>query len=219
MIIRDGIRRMYAEQEDVFYYLTVENEPYPMRPSQTAARRAFSGACTGSAVGERAGQLQAQLFGSGAILNHALRAQEMLAEKFNVAADVWSITSYKELYRDGTDWDRWNRLIGHDAPRAPWVPQCLGRLRRGVRQHRTTSRPCPTRSAVVSGTLASLGTDGFGRSETRAALRRFFEVDAERVVVATLSALADKGLVERDAVRTAIAEFGIDADAPNPVTV
>jgi pyruvate dehydrogenase E1 component len=170
--------------------------------------------------GSDGAELRANLFGSGAILNQALRAQEILAERFNVAADVWSITSFKELYMDGTDCDRFNRLHGSEEHRVPWIQQCL----------EGNDAVCVIASDYVKAlpnsigkwfpkTPVALGTDGFGRSESRAALRRFFEVDAEHIVVAALGALADEGLIERNVVETAIAEFGIDTDAPNPVTV
>ena len=164
--------------------------------------------------------LTAHLFGSGAILNQALRAQEILGERYNVAADVWSITSFKELYMDGTDCDRYNRLHRDEEHRTPWIKQCLD----------ATDGPYVIASDYVKAlpysigkwfpnTPVALGTDGFGRSESRAALRRFFEVDAAHIVVATLGQLAGEGKIERDVVSHAISEFGIEPDAPNPVSV
>jgi len=220
-IIKDGIRRMYVEQEDVFYYITVENEPYAMPPQPEGCEEGIlRGLYKFRASGSEGAELKAHLFGSGAILNQALRAQEILAAKFNVAADVWSITSYKELHTDGTDCDRFNRLKGHDERRTPWIQRCLGGTDGVYVIASDYVKALPDSIGKwFPKTPVALGTDGFGRSESRAALRRFFEVDAEHIVVATLSALADEGLVQRDVVRTAIAEFGIDADAPNPVTV
>ena len=220
-IIRDGIRRMYVEQEDVFYYITVENEPYAMPVMPEGSEEGIlRGMYRFREAGVEGSDLRAQLFGSGAILNETLRAQEILGERYNVAADVWSITSYKELYADGIDCDRWNRLHRPDEHRTPWIRHCL----------EGTDGVCVIASDYVKALPYSigrwfpnppvaLGTDGFGRSESRAELRRFFEVDAAHIVVATLGALAGDGLIDREIVHTAMSEFGIDPDAPNPVTV
>ena len=150
------------------------------------------------------------MLGSGAILNEVLKAQQILEEKYNVAADVWSVTSYQELYRDGHAADRWNRMHPGEKPRVPYVTQCLagtdGCHRRGVR---TTSRCCPTRSiAGPGGRVTSLGTDGFGRSEGRASLRDFFEVDAKHIVLATLVDLARDGKLEASVVAESGQGFG-----------
>jgi len=220
-IIKDGIRRMYVEQEDVFYYITVENEPYPM-PAQPEGHEEgiLRGMYCFRPSGSEGAELKAHLFGSGAILNQALRAQEILAEKFNVAADVWSITSFKELYMDGTDCDRFNRLHPDGEHRTPWIQTCLGETEGVYVIASDYVKALPTSiSRWFPKNPVALGTDGFGRSESRAALRRFFEVDAEHIVVATLHALADEGLVEHDVVQNAISEFDIDTDAPNPVKV
>ncbi len=220
-IIKDGIRRMYVEQEDIFYYITAENEPYPM-PAQPEGTEEgiLRGMYRFRASGNDSAELRAQLFGSGAILNQVLRAQEILGERFNVAADVWSITSFKELYMDGTDCDRFNRLHSDEARKAPWIEQCLNDTD-GV--HVIASDYVKALPHSISKWFpkapVALGTDGFGRSESRAALRRFFEVDAEHIVVATLNALADEGKIGREVVDTAVSEFGINPDAPNPVTV
>ncbi len=221
VIIRDGIRRMFAEQEDIFYYLTVENEPYPMPPMPEGSEEGilrgmyrYRPSTNPDAV------LRAHLFGSGAILNQTLRAQEILAERFNVAADVWSITSFKELYFDGTACDRWNRLHTGDQHRSPWVRQCLHETDGVyvVASDYVKALPQSIGKWFPKAPVA-LGTDGFGRSESRPALRRFFEVDAAHIVVATLASLAAEGRLEREIVTTAISEFGIDPDAPNPVAV
>jgi pyruvate dehydrogenase E1 component len=220
-IVRDGIRRMYVDQEDIFYYITAENEPYAM-PAQPEG--SDEGILRGmyrfrpSPTGEKSHR--AHLFGAGPILNQALRAQEMLAERHDVAADVWSITSFKELYVDGTDCERWNRLRGDDDRKQSWIEQSLA----------DTDGVYVVASDYVKALPESigrwfpkppvaLGTDGFGRSESRPALRRFFEVDAEHMVVATLDALWREGSIDRDVVDRAIDEFGIDRDAPNPFTV
>jgi pyruvate dehydrogenase E1 component len=166
------------------------------------------------------GELRAQLFGSGAILNQVLAAQDILAERYGVAADVWSITSFKELYMDGTACDRHNRLHPDGEQHRPWVRRCLEGAEGVFVVASDYVKALPHSIASwFPKTPVVLGTDGFGRSESRATLRRFFEVDAAHIVVATLWQLAEQGLVETDVVRTAISDFGIDSDAPNPVTV
>jgi pyruvate dehydrogenase E1 component len=220
-IIKDGIRRMYVEQEDVFYYVTVENEPYPMPPQPEGCEEGIlRGMYKFRPSGNQSAEHRAHLFGAGAILNQALRAQEILEEKYNVSADVWSITSFKELYMDGTDCDRHNRLYGDGDPRKPWIEQCLGESE-GVYVIASDYVKALPHSICkwFPRPPVALGTDGFGRSESRPALRRFFEVDAEHIVVSTLNALADDGKIAREIVDSAVAEFGIDRDAPNPVTV
>jgi pyruvate dehydrogenase E1 component len=220
-IIKDGIRRMYVEQEDVFYYITAENEPYPMPAQPEGCEEGIlKGMYKFRPSGNSGADLRAHLFGSGAILNQVLRAQEILGDRFNVAADVWSITSYKELYMDGNDCDRFNRFRAEDSRRPSWIEQCLGDTD-GVyvmASDYVKALPLSVGKWFPRAPVA-LGTDGFGRSESRAALRRFFEVDAEHVVVATLNALAEDGKIGRDVVDAAIAEFEIDPDAPNPVSV
>ena len=220
-IIKDGIQRMYVEQEDIFYYITVENEPYsmPAQPEGTG-EGILRGMYRYRSSGNDGAELRAHLFGSGAILNQALRAQEILGERFNVAADVWSITSFKELYLDGTDSDRFNRLHPDGEPRTPWVRQCLDSTE-GVYVIATDYVKALPNSICrwFPKPPVALGTDGFGRSESRAALRRFFEIDAEHIVVATLGALSAEGKIDPAIVTSAIDEFGIEADAPNPVTV
>jgi pyruvate dehydrogenase E1 component len=220
-IIKDGIRRMYVEQEDIFYYITAENEPYPMPVQPDGCEEGIlRGMYKFRPSGNEGAELRADLFGSGAILNQVLRAQEILGERFNVAADVWSITSFKELYMDGTECDRFNRFRTEDSRKTPWVERCLGETDGVyvVASDYVKALPHSIGKWFPRPPVA-LGTDGFGRSESRPALRRFFEVDAEHVVVATLNALAEDGKIERDAVDAAVADFGIDPDAPNPVTV
>jgi pyruvate dehydrogenase E1 component len=196
------------------------NEPYAM-PSMPA------GATEGILKGmyrfrqseNKKASLRAQLFGSGAILREALKAQEILEEKFGVAADVWSVTSYKELYRDGIEAERWNLLHSGEKPRVPYVTQCLEK-EPGVLVAATdylkvlpnlVSRWMPRR-------VASLGTDGFGRSEGRASLRDFFEVDARFIALATLVELQREGKVDCSVVQKAIKELDINLEKPNPLT-
>jgi pyruvate dehydrogenase E1 component len=221
VIIRDGIRRMYCEQEDVFYYITVENEPYPMPPMPPGVEEAIlRGMYLVRPTPDSASVARAHLFGSGAILNEALRAQEILADRFNVAADVWSITSFKELHMDGTDCDRWNRLHAEEDHRTPWIRSSLAGTD-GVYVIATDYvKALPNSiSKWFPKPPVALGTDGFGRSDSRAALRNFFEVDAGHIVVATLGGLAGEGKLDREVVQSAMDELGVDPDAPNPVKV
>ena len=220
-IVQDGIKRMYVDQEDVFYYVTVENEPYgmPEQPegSDEGILRGMYRFRPSTADGA---DNRAQLFGSGPILNGVLEAQEILADRYNVAADVWSITSFKELYMDGIECDRWNRLHGPDDQKTPWIAQCLDGTDGVYVAASDYVKALPESvGRWFPKAPVALGTDGFGRSESRAELRRFFGVDAASVVVATLDALAREGAVERAVVDQAIADLGVDVDAPNPVTV
>src|SRR5277367_6831878 len=218
VIIEDGIRRMYKEGESIFYYITVMNENYAMPPMPEDAREGIlRGMYKYRAASNPDGKLRAQLFGSGAILNEALKAQQMLAEKFGVAADVWSVTSYKELYMDGNETDRWNRLHPSETPRVPYVTQCLKGAEGVVVAATDYLKTLPNViSKWVPNRMASLGTDGFGRSEGRTSLREFFEVDARFIVVATLNELFLDGKIEPAVVDQAIKCLGIDADKPNP---
>ena len=169
--------------------------------------------------GNDSAELKAHLFGSGAILNEALRAQEILGERYNVAADVWSITSFKELYTDGTDCDRYNRLHREEDHRLPWIRQCLDSTD-GVYVVATDYVKALPHSIGkwFPKTPVALGTDGFGRSESRSALRRFFEVDAAHIVLATLSSLKLRDQVDSEEMALAIRDLGIDPDSPNPAT-
>ncbi len=220
-IIKDGIRRMFVEQEDIFYYVTIENEPYPMPPRPDGVEEGIlRGLYRFRPSGTESADLEAHLFGSGAILNQALRAQEILGERYNVAADVWSITSYKELYMDATDCDRYNRLHNDGDHRTPWIRQCLDGTAGVYVMASDYVKALPySIGKWFPKPPVALGTDGFGRSESRAALRRFFEVDDAHIVVATLGQLAAEGKIERRVVAQAVEDFGIDVDAPNPVKV
>ena len=222
VIVEEGIRRMYLEEESVFYYLTVMNEQYEMLPMPEGARDGIlkgmyklrpSSATPGGA------KVQAQLLGSGAILIEVLRAQTMLQEKYGVASDVWSVTSYQELYRDGHAAERWNRLHPVDAPRVPYVTQCLGESQGAIVAASDYVKALPDAiDRWLPRRLTSLGTDGFGRSEDRASLRNHFEVDARFVVLATLSALARDGEIEPAIVQQAITDLEIDTEKANPAT-
>jgi pyruvate dehydrogenase E1 component len=227
VIMQDGLRRMYAEQEDVFYYLTVMNENYP-HPGMPEGREdeVREGILRGMYL-LREGQApkkgrkaapQVQLLGSGTILREVIAAAELLEQDFGVAADVWSCPSFTELGRDGTATTRWNMLHPTEEPRRSFVEQSLGERPAGpaiaatdyMRAFAEQIRPYVQRRYTV------LGTDGFGRSDYRRALRRHFEVDRHHVVLAALSSLAADGTVPASTAADAIAKYGIDPDKPEP---
>jgi len=161
--------------------------------------------------------LRAHLFGSGPILREALRAQQILAEKFGVSADVWSATSYKQLRNDALGAARWDRLHPMDSPRKSYLETTLEEERGAFVAVSDHMKMVPDQIAPwIPGGLTTLGTDGFGRSDTRERLRRFFEVDAECTAIATLSALAEKGQLERSVVQKAIKELDVDPEKVHP---
>jgi pyruvate dehydrogenase E1 component len=220
VIIQDGIRRMYIDQESIFYYLTVTNEPLPMPEMPKAANvregilRGLYRFKTSDAPDQK---LRAQLLGSGTIMYEVLKAQTILKEKYGVAADVWSVTSYKELYRNANDCERWNMLHPGDSPKMPYVTQTLKDAPGPFIAASDYMKVLPESLAKwVPGQFVSLGTDGFGRSESRVALRDFFEVDAKHIVLATLGALAREKKISIDVVKQAIRDLGIDQEKINP---
>jgi pyruvate dehydrogenase E1 component len=221
VIIQEGIRRMYQEQENIFYYLTVMNENYAMPPMPEGAKEGIlKGIYRLRASEVTNAKLHAQLFGSGAILNEALKAQQVLGEKYQVAADVWSVTSYKQLYREGHAIERWNTLHPTEPARVPYLTRCVGDAPGVFVAASDYVKALPDSIARwLPGPLTSLGTDGFGRSDGRSALRRFFEVDAESITLATLAALARQKKIKPECVQRAMNEMGISAEKPDPVTV
>ncbi|HKV05510.1 MAG TPA: pyruvate dehydrogenase (acetyl-transferring), homodimeric type [Candidatus Acidoferrales bacterium] len=220
IIVQDGIRRMYKDGEGIFYYVTVMNENYVHPPMPEGVKDGIlRGMYRIRPSANKKSILRAQLFGSGAILNEALRAQEILEQKFGVAADVWSVTSYKALYLDGIETERWNRLHPGQKPRVPYVTECLVDAPGVLIAASDYLKTLPNMiSKWMPRPLTSLGTDGFGRSEGRASLREFFENDARFIALAALHELLREGKIERGVVDKAIAELGIHADKPNPVT-
>jgi pyruvate dehydrogenase E1 component len=219
VIVQDGLRRMYVEQENVFYYITCMNENYvqPALPAGSAAG-ILKGAYLLRAAGR--GKVRVNLLGSGTILREVLAAAEILEGEFGVPADVFSVTSYSELRREALDAERWNLLHPDRPPRIPYVRACLGGREGPFVAATDYMRTVPDQVRQwVPGRYHVLGTDGYGRSDSRAALRDFFEVDRRYVVVAALKALADDGRLDVATVRGAIERFGIDSDKPNPVTV
>ena len=221
VIIADGMKRMYQDEESIFYYITVMNESYDHPPMPEGSREGIlRGIYLLKKSEAKDAKLRAQLLGSGAILPHVVEAQRLLAEKYGVAADVWSVTSYKELYKDGIAAERWNMLHPGEKPRVPYIAECLGKAEGPVIAASDYVKTLPNSIAKwVPGGLHSLGTDGYGRSETRAALRDFFEVDARFVALAALHELARAGKVKADLVQQAIKDLAINPEKPNPTTV
>src|SRR6202162_4133927 len=205
VIIQDGIRRMYKDGENIFYYITVMNEAYPMPPMPPGVEEGIlKGMYMYRSSENKSPKLRAQLFGSGAILREALKAQEILEEKYGVSADVWSVTSYKTLYTDGIDTERWNLLHSGEKPRVPYVSECLADSDGVLVAASDYLKALPHLiSRWTPRRLASLGTDGFGRSESRAALRDFFEVDARFIALATLYELFREGKIGSEIVQKA----------------
>jgi pyruvate dehydrogenase E1 component len=220
VIVLDGIRRMYFEEEDIFYYITMMNENYEMPILPLGATE---GICRGiyRLADRNLGPKRptVALLGSGAILRESLRAQDLLESKFGVSSSVYSVTSYKALYQDARDCDHWNRLHPEETSRQPYLRQVL----------EGTTGPVIAASDYVSAvplTLASwmpcpyavLGTDGFGRSDNRPELRRFFEVDAENIALSALVELSKQGKYPKNKLSAAIRDLGIDPQSPNPAT-
>jgi pyruvate dehydrogenase E1 component len=219
VIIHDGLRRMYVEQEDVFYYLTVMNENYTHPAMPKGAEEGIIKGMYQFGSGKKKANNKVQLLGSGTILREVIAAGELLEKDFGVAADVWSVTSFNELRREGVDCERWNTLHPEAKPRISYVEQCLDATvpvvaaTDYIRSFPDQVRP------FVKAQYKTLGTDGFGRSDTRKKLRQFFEVDRYYVVVTALKALADEGKLDAKEVSRAIKLYKIDSDKPNPITV
>ncbi len=219
VILRDGMRRMYQEQEGIFYYVTAMNENYVQPPMPDGVEE---GILKGLYLYREGGRKKkrVQLLGSGAILREVLEAAQLLEKDWNVSADVWSATSFNELRRDGIGVERWNMLHPDDTPRISYVTRML-KDRKGpviaatdyMRNYADQIRP------YLHQHYAVLGTDGFGRSDMRSALREFFEVNRFYVVVAALKALADLGEIDAKVVDQAIAKYAIDAEKPDPVSL
>ncbi len=219
LIIQDGLRHMYVEHQPGFYYLTIYNENYP-QPKMPAGTE--EGILRGMYLYQKSEQqkvkARVQLLGSGTILREVIAAAGVLAEKYGIAADVWSVTSYNELRRDGLDVERWNMLHPAETPRKPYVTTLLEGRDGPVIAASDYMKVMPDQiGRWVPGGLVTLGTDGFGHSEDRASLRRHFEVNADFVVVAALYALSLREAVDPQVVRQAINDFGIDPESVPPV--
>jgi pyruvate dehydrogenase E1 component len=220
VIITDGMKRMYQDGEELLYYLTLYNENYAMPPMPEGCEEGILKGLYRFCPGPKRMKHKAHIFGSGPLLRESLRAQEILAERYGVSADVWSATSYKLLRNDALNVRRWNRMHPTAQPRASYIERVLAKERGVFVAVSDYMKIVPDQIAPwVPGGLYTLGTDGFGRSDTRAVLRRFFEVDAECTVVATLHALALKGKVRPQVVARAIKDLGIDPEKVFPEIV
>ncbi|MDW8131729.1 MAG: pyruvate dehydrogenase (acetyl-transferring), homodimeric type, partial [Bryobacterales bacterium] len=216
VIVQDGLRRMYQEGEDRFYYLTLYNENYAQPPMPPGVREGILKGLYPFRTPE-GGPAQVQLFGSGPILNEALRAQQLLADRYGIRAQVWSVTSYSELRREALAVARWNRLHPDQPPRKPYLLHALEGSAGPIIAASDYIKAVPDQIAPwLPQRLVTLGTDGFGRSDNRQHLRRFFEVSAEAIAAAALSALAREGHFEPSRAAKAFAELGIDTEAPDP---
>jgi pyruvate dehydrogenase E1 component len=218
VIVQDGIRRMYREQESVFYYLMVMNEQYAQPEMPPGSREGIlKGMYLFRRADAGADRPRVRLLGSGAIMNEVLAAQTLLADKYGVSSDAWSVTSYSELYREGHAADRWNLLHPGETPRVPYVAQCLGGSAEPIIAASDYLKVLPDSiGRWLPRPIHALGTDGFGRSEDRRALRDFFEVDARFVTLAALAELARDGRIDPKTVPQAVADLGIDPEKPNP---
>ena len=219
VIMKDGLRRMVENQENVFYYLTVENDNYVM-PAMPKTADVETGILKGMYCYSEPSiksKLSANLFGSGAILNEVIKAKGILEQDFDIATSVYSITSYQQLYRDGMACERWNHLHPSADQKTSYVSQCLEKTSGVYVAASDYLKLLPQSIASwVPGELVCLGTDGFGRSEGRSALRDFFEVDSKHVVCATLAALAKAGRIKANLVDKAIAKFDMNPERLNP---
>lgn len=222
VIIQDGLRRMYSDGEEIFYYISVYNENYEMPPMPEAditegiLRGMYMYNSTESGGGQKK---RPQLFGSGTILNEVLRAQQLLKEKYDIGTDVWSVTSYSELCRDSMSMDRWNMLHPTAEHKQSYLQQQLSGVDGPFVAASDNIRMVPDQIRKwVPGSYTVLGTDGFGRSDTRPVLRRHFEIDAECTAFATLSALADEGEFESAKLVDALKALGIDPEKVEPRT-
>ena len=222
IIVEDGINAMYVRNEECFYYLTVYNEAYemPAFPGEHVREGVLKGIYAFKTVKPEGAKFEVQLLGSGVILREAVRAQQILAEKYKIASTVFSVTSYQMLRRDALAVERHNRLHPAGEGKLSHVHKILGQTKGPIVATSDYMRCLPEQiGPFLDNRLTALGTDGFGRSETRTALRRFFEIDAEHTVVAALYALAERGEIKREVVAQAVKDLGLNPDAPAPWTV
>ncbi|MEN8176605.1 MAG: pyruvate dehydrogenase (acetyl-transferring), homodimeric type, partial [Pseudomonadota bacterium] len=219
VILQHGMQRMYGEGDNVFYYVTVMNENYAHPPMPKDAEKGIIRGIYPFAKGGRK-KLRVQLLGSGTILREVIAAAEMLEKEWGVSAGVWSVTSFNELRRDGQDAQRWNMLHPDKKPRVPYVSEQLDGTQGPIVACTDYMRAYPDQiRPYLSRRYLTLGTDGFGRSDMRSQLRRFFEVNRYYVVVAALSALLEEGAVSAADVKKAMKKYRIDAEKPNPLSV
>lgn len=220
VVIQDGIRRMYQEDESIFYYISLYNENHEMPAMEEGVEEGILKGFYKFKKGAEGKKHKAQILASGPIINHATAAQEILEEKYGVSADIWSVTSYKQLRTDALKAQRWNWLHPEDEPRTSYLEDTFAGEEGAFVAVSDNMKIVPDQIAAwVPGGLTTLGTDGFGRSETRGALRRFFEIDTESVVIGTLNALANKGEIEKKVVAQAIKDLNYNPEKDFPELV
>src|SRR3990170_3850618 len=219
VIIRDGIKRMYEDKENIFYYITVMNENYPMPEMPGNVKEGIvKGMYKFKASDKKNAKMKAQLFGSGTILNEVLKAAAILEEEYKVASDVWSVTSYKELRKDALEVERWNLLHPNEPQKITYISKMLAKEEGVFVASSDYVKTLPDSVAKwFPRTLHSLGTDGFGRSDSRAALRDFFEVDAKHIVFAALNGLVKDGKLKPAELDKAMKKLGINPNKKNPM--
>jgi len=218
VIIRDGIKRMYKNREDIFYYITLHNENYAMPPLAEGTEEGILKGLYKFKSGPKRKKLRANILGSGAIMNEALKAQRILLEEFNIAADIWSATSYKSLRADALAVERWNLLHPDKKPKIPYVSKLLSNQKGPFIAVSDYMKLVPDQIASwVPGGLRSLGTDGFGRSDSREALRRHFEIDAGTIALAVIYELFRRGELEIKIVKMALKKLEIDPEKVDPL--
>jgi pyruvate dehydrogenase E1 component len=216
-IICDGMKRMFEDGEEIMYYLCLYNEGYPQPPMPPGCAEGILKGLYKFKPGPEGKKHRAHLLGSGSILRSALRAQEILAARYDVSADVWSTTSYKNLRNEALLAERWNMLHPTAPARKPYVQQLLENESGPFIAVSDYLKMIPDQIAKwVPGGLKTLGTDGFGRSETRANLRRFFEIDAESTVIATLHTLSQRGALSPEVVARALRDLNVDPEKTFP---
>jgi pyruvate dehydrogenase E1 component len=219
VIIQDGLRRMIGEQQNIFYYITCMNENYKHPPMPSGVEDGILRGMYLLQVGGR-GQIRVQLMGSGTILREVLHAADLLDEEFGIPADVWSVTSFNELRRDALATERWNQLHPEAEARKSYLQKCLGKRAGPYVAATDYMKIVPDQiQRWMPGQYVTLGTDGYGRSDGRNALRQHFEVDERYIAVTALKALADDGVLDQKTVSEAIRKFGIDPEKPDPVTL
>jgi len=216
VIVQDGMRRMYEKGENRFYYIMLYNEDYTMPEMPRGVEEGIVRGIYKYKAAE-GGKASLQLFGSGPILNEAVGAQSILAEKYGVYADVWSVTSYTELRREALAVERWNRLHPAEAPKTAYIVTTLAQTEGPIVAASDYMKAVPDQLAPWLGTrMVTLGTDGFGRSDNREQLRRHFEINADSIAGAALSRLAREGKFNPQRAQNALAELGVSAEKIDP---
>ncbi|MCA9192765.1 MAG: pyruvate dehydrogenase (acetyl-transferring), homodimeric type, partial [Planctomycetales bacterium] len=219
VIVLDGMRRLYQEDETAIYYISVENENYQMPAMPEGCEEGIvQGIYKFSSREVKNAKARVQLFGTGPILRSALAAQELLADKFKVASDVWSVTSYTQLRRDAQTCERWNMLHPNETPMQSYIEKVLSGVEGPFIAASDHVRAVPEQlTRYIPGDFFVLGTDGMGRSEMRETLRRHFEVDGESIAIASLYRLMKQGVMTAADVQKAIKDLNYDPEKVNPL--